>query len=221
MPIRLNLLAEAQALEEQRRRDPLKRIILAGVLLLAAMLVWSSSIMFKTIVVKSEAGQLQAELNARTNDYRQVLDSKAKLSEDNLKLAALQHLATNRFLVGNFLEAFQETTVDSVQLTHLKLDLNYSLTAEVKPEKGKEDAAPLKPAVSTEKISFAVNAKDNSAGDAVTKFRDLLAAAPYFKGQLGPQNEIRLKTVGAPQSEPGGRSFVLFALEASLPEKKR
>jgi hypothetical protein len=228
MPIRLNLLAEAQALENQRRRDPLKRIILAGVLIMVGMFVWSSSIMFKTMVVKSEAERIQAELNSRTNDYRQVLENKAKLNDDNLKLVALQRLATNRFLVGNFLEAFQENTVDNVRLVHLKLDLDYTLVQESKPDKKSEGApavpaAPAKPAFSTEKVSFAINAKDSSLnpGDAVTRFRDLLASAPYFKTELGSQNEIRLKTVSAPQAEPGMRPYVLFALEANLPEKKR
>ena len=37
MPIRLNLLAEAQALEESRRRDPVKRAVWAGVFLVLAL----------------------------------------------------------------------------------------------------------------------------------------------------------------------------------------
>jgi len=42
MPIRLNLLAEAQAAEEARRRDPVKRAIWIGALLVSVVLVWSS-----------------------------------------------------------------------------------------------------------------------------------------------------------------------------------
>jgi len=227
MPIRLNLLAEAQALEDQRRRDPVKRAILGGLVLVAVMLAWSSSLMLKTMVVKSDQGRMESELNSRTNDYRQVLDNKRKLAEDYQKLEALQRLSTNRFLVGNFLDAFQQTSVEGVQLVHLKLDLNYTLvegTKAAKKEDG-EDAAPAagKPASSTEKITFALNAKDLSTtpGDAVNRFRDALAAAPYFKEQLGAQNGIRLKSLSAAQTDLDGKPFILFALEANLPEKKR
>lgn len=228
MPIRINLLAETQAIEDQRRRDPVKRVILAGVVLVAGMLAWSSSLMVKSIVVKSDSNRMEGELNSRTNDYRQVLENKRKLAEDFQKLAALHRLSTNRFLVGNFLDAFQQISVESVQLVRLKLDLNYTVTEEVKAAKKEdgEEAAPTtaaKPASSTEKISFALNARDNSpgAGDAVNRFRDALATASYFKATLGDQNGIRLKSLSAPQTDTEGKPFILFALEASLPEKKR
>jgi hypothetical protein len=224
MPIRINLLAEAQALEDQRRRDPVKRVILVGVILLATMLAWSSSLMFKTIVIKSDLGRLDAELNSRTNDYRQVLENKRLLAEDNQKLLALNRLSTNRFLVGNFLDAFQQTTVESVQLVHLKLDLNYTLIEEAKAQTNEDGSTPTKgKAAATEKISFAINAKDASAtpGDAVNKLRDSISTASYFKQQLGGQNEIHLKSLGPITIGMDGKPFVLFALEASLPEKKR
>jgi len=228
MPIRINLLAEAQALEDLRRRDPVKRAILAGAVLVALMLAWSSSLMLKTIIVKSDVTRIESELNSRTNDYRQVLENKRKLAENNQKLVALHRLSTNRFLVGDFLDAFQLTTVENVQLVHLKLDLNYTVTEESKPAredaKAEGAAATLpKPATATEKISFALNAKDASAtpGDAVNKFRETLSTSRFFKEQLGSQNEIRLKSLSAPQTDPGGKPFVLFAFEASLPERKR
>lgn len=223
MPIQINLLAEAQALEELRRRDPVKRAVLAGIVLVAAVLCWSSSLMLKTFVVNSNLNRLQLELNSRTNDYRQVLENKRKLAEDNLKLAALNRLATNRFLVGNFLDAFQQTTVPNVQLVHLRLDLNYNVTQETKADPKAEDGAAGKAASSVEKISFTLNGKDTSpvSGDAVNKFRETIASAPYFRQQLGSQNDIRLKSLGAPQTDPDGTAFVLFAFEANLPEKKR
>src|ERR1041385_3887886 len=224
MPIRINLLAEAQALEDQRRRDPVKRVVLVGVIFVALMLAWSSSLMFKTIVVKSELGRLDTELNSRTNEYHQVLENKRLLAEDTQKIAAIQQLITNRFLVGNFLNAFQQTTVENVQLVHIKLDLNYKVEEfkKVETKKGedkepaKEDgklivkaASPPKPPKCTEIISFALNAKDSSPnpGDSVNKFRDSLAAADYFKEQLGKQNEIHLKTLNAPQSDPGSKPY--------------
>lgn len=43
MPIRINLLNEALAEEDMRRRDPVKRAIFIGVFLVAVSLVWFSS----------------------------------------------------------------------------------------------------------------------------------------------------------------------------------
>ena len=59
MPIRLNLLAEAQAAEELRRRDPVKRAIWIGALILAAMLVWSSSRQLQVMLASSELNRLE------------------------------------------------------------------------------------------------------------------------------------------------------------------
>jgi len=222
MPIRINLLAEAQALEDQRRRDPVKRVILAGAVLLGLILAWSSSLMVKTMIVKGEVSRLENSLNSRTNEYRQILETQKMLGQDTLKLEALHQLATNRFLLGNLLDALQKATVDNVQLLRLKLDQQYVATEEAKP-KEENSRAPVKPATATEKIVLTLNAKDTSPipGDAVNKFREALSTTPYFQNALGKTGGFHLTTLGAPQSDPDGRQCVLFTLEARFPEKTR
>ena len=216
MAIRINLLAEAQAQEEQRRRDPVKRFVLGGVVLILAVLAWWVSLTTKTIVVKAELSTLEGKLNARTNDYRQILENQRKLGEGKQKLDSLRRLATNRFLVGNLLEAMQKTTIDNVQLVRLKVDQIYVQNEEVK-------GAKAKPAGATEKIVLNLNVKDSSPapGDAVNKFQDALAAAPYFQESLGGASGFRLTSLSPPQTDPDGKSFVLFMLEAHFPEKTR
>ena len=54
MPIRLNLLAEAQAAEEARRRDPVKRAILAAAFLVAIMLAWSSWLQGRAMLASNQ-----------------------------------------------------------------------------------------------------------------------------------------------------------------------
>ena len=44
MPIHINLLAEAQAAEELRRRDPVKRAIFIGISLVIVALMWSGMV---------------------------------------------------------------------------------------------------------------------------------------------------------------------------------
>ena len=44
MPIHINLLAEAQAAEELRRHDPVKRAIFIGISLVVVALMWSGMV---------------------------------------------------------------------------------------------------------------------------------------------------------------------------------
>src|SRR6266446_4467159 len=98
MAIRINLLAESQALEDLRRRDPVKRLIWVGVLIGVGMLVWSSTLQLKAMIAKKDLGRLEALLRGRTNEFQMVQTSQRKLLEIDAKLGKLQALATNRFL---------------------------------------------------------------------------------------------------------------------------
>jgi hypothetical protein len=222
MPIRVNLLAEAQAIEEQRRRDPVKRLILAGVVAIVLILAWSSSLMVKTMIVKGDLSRYESSLNLRTNEYRQILENQKKLEADKQQLQALQHLATSRFLIGNLLNVLQKTTVDNVQLLRLKIDQTYTTTDEAKP---KDDSGRPggKPATATEKIVLTLNARDNSptSGDGVSKYQDALSADSYFQDNLGKGGGFRLTSLGSPQTDADGKPFVLFTVEARFPERTR
>src|SRR6187431_1149134 len=125
MPIRLNLLAEAQAAEDTRRRDPAKRVIWVSVILVAAMLVWSSSLFLKGMLVNSSLSSVEHQMNSRTNQYQRILDNQKKAIEIKAKLTALHQLATNRFLNGTLLNALQQTSSEDVHLVRLKVDQVY------------------------------------------------------------------------------------------------
>jgi hypothetical protein len=131
MPIRLNLLAEAQALEEQRRRDPVKRVILAGICLVAVILMWSSSLLVQMIARKGDLNRSETEVKSRASEYAQILQSRKTLDETKSKLDALYRLATNRFLVGSFLNALQQPA-SNVQLIRMRINQTYLVTQEVK-----------------------------------------------------------------------------------------
>src|SRR5712671_6343941 len=89
MPIRINLLAEAQALEELRRRDPVKRAIWVAVAIGGIVLGWSGYLQAKAVGAKVEVSRLESQLRSRTNDYRQVIENKRKLDDATLKLGKL------------------------------------------------------------------------------------------------------------------------------------
>ena len=221
MPIQINLLAEAQELEESRRRDPVKRVILVGVVLIALMLAWSSVLFGHGMMAKSDAARMEGTINSLSNEYRQILDNQKTLAEDKRKLEALHHLATERFLVGNLLNALQKSTLDNVQLVQLKLSQTYLMVEEVKARP--EEKIVGKPAMAKENIVLTLSAKDRSPrpGDAVSKFQEVLSKEPYFQRILGKTNSFRLASLGAVQKDPDDRPFLLMTLEAHLPEKTR
>jgi len=224
MPIRLNLLAEAQAAEDQRRRDPVKRAIWTAALLIALMLGWASSLQLKALIAGQELGRIAAQMNAYTNDYRKVVEGKAKIADINRRLISLHSLATNRFLNGNLMNALQQTVTDDIQLSLVRVEQSYTFVEATKPKTNGSTVIPTKPATSTERIVVMLEGSDSSAspGDQVTKFKEVLGKHPYFQAALGQTNQVSLKSLSAPTPSPEtGRAIVAFSLESRLPPKTR
>ncbi len=223
MPIRINLLAEAQAIEELRRRDPVKRAIFGAIVLVALMVGWSISLQLKAMIARGELSRVASQLTSRTNEFQQVLLNQRKLVEANRRLLLLQEMATNRMLHGTLLNALQQTTLDEVQLTRLKTEELYVYNDEIKPKtNANEHVIPGKPASVTEKVVVTLEAKDisNNPGDQVNKFKQAVGRSPYFQGMLGKGNEVRLANLSPPQTLEG-KPFVLFTLECRFPEVTR
>lgn len=225
MPIRLNLLAEAQAQEDMRRRDPVKRAYAIGIILVSAMLVWSLFLWLESVTYDREISSLEHILQVHSDQNKGVLNNLKKTGEINQKLAALQKLSTNRFLVGNLLNALQQTTLEDVQLSRLRLDDNLTFNEEVKP--GAAGNRAPKAASVTEKIILTLDAKDSCAkpGDLIPKFQQKISDAPYFEAMLNkadPQR-VHLKEGSYGQQQMGidGKPFQPFTLECVFPEKTR
>jgi hypothetical protein len=223
MPIHINLLAEAQIVEDLRRRDPVKRAIFAGAFFVALALVWSSSLQLEAMIAKEDLSQVQAEIQTRTNDWQNVLANQKKVSEAQAKLAALQQLSSARFLQGNFLNALQQLSLSGVQLTRVRLDQSY-FNAGGSPNQTENNHTTLShPATATEKIVVSLDARDFSAnpGDQVDKFKVALASQAFFKAILSKTNGVQLTSLSPPQNGPDGKPYVLFTLECDLPEQTR
>jgi hypothetical protein len=223
MPIKLNLLAEAQAEEEQRRRDPVKRLVLAGALLVLLLLVWSSSLQLRVVMARGEVNRLETQIRSLDSNYSAVMAEQKKLTDANSKLAALGSLASNRFLQAPLLNALQQTVLDDVQLTRLRLDQEYDYTAATKGSTNKSVKVPPKPARTTERITLTLEARDTAPnpGDQVARYKEKLAANVYFQELTGPTNELRLANLSTPQGGLGGKPAVNFSLECRLTEKTR
>lgn len=215
MPIRINLLAEAQAAEELRRRDPVKRVIVAGVLLLAIMAVWGSTVQLKVMLASRELGQAQYQLDAHKTDYDTAITNNAKIAAIKLKMAALDKMSNARMLQGNLLNALQKVTVPNVQLTRIKVDQAYVVSVPARGQTGKTTV--------TQKTVVTLCARDSSSnpGDQVGKFMDAVSRADYFRGMLSKTNAVVLTDESSAQQDTGGDNFVLFTVECHFPDQKR
>ena len=128
MPININLLAEAQAAEELRRRDPVKRAMFIGISLIAVFFVWYAAVMALALTAKESDTSAEVAIDSKTNAYTQVMLQQRNLDLARSKLAALNKLQSQRFLQGNLLNALQQATVRGVQLTGMSLSQNYFFT---------------------------------------------------------------------------------------------
>jgi len=223
MPIRLNLLAEAQAAEDLRRRDPIKRMIFGAVLVVALMLVWWSWLQLRVMVANQHLSQVQAEIQSHTNAYQVVLVGQRKITEAKQNLAALQKLTSSRFLQGNLLEALQHATVSGVQLMRLRVDQNYVATLAGASVTNDTVVMPGRPGTVTESIAVSLDARDFSGGlgDQVNKFKDIIGQQPYFRSALDKTNGVRLTNLSPPQVGPDGKPSVMFTVQCKYPEVTR
>jgi len=223
MPIRINLLSEALAAEDQRRRDPAKRAAYVGVLLVVLVLVWSSSLLLKEMLAKNDLSQVQNQIQTRTNEFDRAQAGTKKIAEAQMRVDELQKLTTARFLQGNLLNALQQTTVPGVQLIRLRVDQSYFNTEGTKSQTTRYGVVTGRPPTTTERIVVTLDAKDSSAnpGDEVNKFKEAFARQPYFETMLDTTNGVRLISLSPPQTGPDGKPYVLFTLECHYLDQTR
>lgn len=223
MPIRLNLLAEAQAAEELRRRDPVKRAMWLGGFLVSLMLVWSLYLQALSMLASGDLRKVEAQMSANNTEFQAVQENKKKLKETREKLQKLSDLTNNRLLNGTVLNALQQTVVDDVKLVRIRCEQAYVLAEETKPKTNGNKVTPSKPATVTEKIVTLLEAHDSSPnpGDQINRFKDTVANHPYFQAVIGKTNEIKLSPPSPPVTPPDGPPFVNFSLEIRYPEKAR
>ena len=84
MPIRINLLAEAQAAEEMRRKDPVKRGLWVAGFLVLVFALWIVKIQFD-IKFKRDA------YSARNNEWNQQLGKFQGVTNNEVRTAQIDY----------------------------------------------------------------------------------------------------------------------------------
>ncbi len=213
MPIRINLLAEAQAAEEVRRRDPAKRAIWAGIIVIAVVLTWVCALQAKIIVVNSTLSARLAQKDSLEKQYTTVVSNEMKLREVTGKLDALNRFTSTRFLQATPLDALLRASADGIQILHLRTEQSFEVVA--------TDSKPI----SKERVRLILDVKDSSANpgdEQINKYKQALAATPYFQAQHISTNNIQLRNLSVAQIDTEtGKAYVQFTLECLYPERIR
>ena len=218
--IRINLLAEDQAAEEMRRRDPVKRAIWAGGVLCGLMLVWIIGMQTKLVAAKRVYEQTQTEwktLEKADGIIRTNLSRSALLER---RLAALANLSSNRFLWSAPLNALQFSMIPDIEIIEITAKQTYTPTpAKIDPNTKKVQV----PAAVTERISLTIKADDFAPANQAnhTKFMDSVAKQPFFRDNLRRPDPLKFteRTPTPPEAE--SRRTASFSFECQFPEKVR
>jgi hypothetical protein len=227
MPIRINLLAEAQAAEDERRRDPVKRGIYVASFLVSLVVLWGMTLQYKVIATKVELNGLDSKWKKIEQDYKAAVEAQRGSMEAERKLAALHQMTTNRFLWGNVFNAFQQTLagMDDVHVIRLKTEQLYNQAEGTPARTNGTTVIPGKPGSATEKINMivdAMNVNNPQPGRRVNQFKEAIGSVPFFKDNLAKTNGVMLMKQEAPNTTPDGRqTFVSFQLKCIFPDKTR
>jgi len=224
MPIRINLLADQQAAEAMRRRDPVKRATWASGFLVGVMVFWSGYLQYRLMAAMRDVNRYESEWSKLESEYKKVTTNLSVAAEAERKWGALQSLATNRFLWATPLNALQFVmlTVNDVQLTRLKTDQSYLIAPAIPPSTNTSGTISHgRPGSSRERILLTLDAKDSSVrpGDQISKFQQAITNSPYFNTNLQKVELTQFSPIQ--EGDAGTRRFVTFTLECQYPDKAR
>lgn len=130
MPIRLNLLAEQQAAEDARRRDPVKRALWAGGAIVGATILWAVMLQFRLASAKAELTRYEAKLQAVEEDSKETRLGWATSGQIESRISNLQRYSTNRFFSATVLDALQQLKVDDIRVMQLLTSHSYSTNSD-------------------------------------------------------------------------------------------
>lgn len=131
MPIRINLLAEQQAAEEARRKDPIKRAIMISSVAVALMLFWVLTLHLETRGRRSELTELDASFRSVDEKAKKARSIQAEAGDLERRIASLEKYSTNRVLWASVLDALQKITLDDIRVKSITTGQRYTTNASV------------------------------------------------------------------------------------------
>jgi hypothetical protein len=222
MPIRINLLAEAQAAAEMRRKDPVKRGIWIAGFLVCVVILWIAKLQLDISYEKRNYSNVEADWKSKMSKYSTVTNEQVRTGEVDGKLAELDMLHTNRFLWAPVFDALQKTMVDQVQVT--KLIGAQSFVKEDGHDIGSGNTRKHVPGAMVLKVGLNVEAEDLKPSDEnYNKFKESLGTFDFFATRLKRRDGFVMDGVLGPlTADPvdPNRQFRSFTLASHFPEAR-
>jgi len=217
--IKIDLLAEAREAEERWRNHPIKRAAWIAGFCVSVMLLWLLELQLAINLSQLKSRSLEkrfADIRGRTARAHDYLLKSAEIDQ---KLAAMDRLATNRFLWAPLLNALQKIMIDDIQVTRLTGDQKY--TIEGPRTFGTGSRKVVVPGDIVERTSLHIEARDKSTNEqSYLKYKDSLSSCDYFVNNLRSRDGFILEGVlNLPDPGKSGASnqFVTFVLSSRFP----
>lgn len=125
MPIRINLLAEQQAADEARRKDPVKRAMIIGGALVVFTILWTLMAFMQVKAKRSEFQNEEARFKELDDKAKAARTLQAEIGDMERRIVSLDRYSTNRMLWGSMLDALQRVTVDQIRLKSISANQRY------------------------------------------------------------------------------------------------
>jgi hypothetical protein len=223
MPIRLNLLAEAQEAKFTALRDPVRKTMPVAAFLLALVLLQMLEIQCNIWFERKDLERIDHRLRSIKANFAAINNNAVKDIDVERRLKALDQWSTNRFLWAPVLFALRQSATDDVRVTRLKGEQVSTKVQERKIGRGAKQK--IIPGAMVERVSLYIDAKDASPGhENCLKFKHALGQSDCFVERLGRRDGFVLDELlrPAPESPTATNHMVVtFALAAHFPEVRR
>lgn len=222
MPIRINLLAEHFEIEEQKRRDPVKRAVMAGAFLVLCVCGYAASVYLHASTKEKLLAARQTEYRALESKYKQAMANNQLRSEIQAKLDMIESLAAERFIWAPTLNALQHALINGIQVTKIATEQKSQVVDSIKDtvdSRGNRKAG--KKGGAFEEMTLNIEGKDfDKAGqNNHLTFQKKLADLPFFKTNLVADG-IRLTKQDPPTVDPETqKTFAIFGFACSFPKR--
>jgi hypothetical protein len=221
MAIRINLLAEEQAAEELRRKNPIKLAIWVGSFFVVAVALWIVKLQLDINFSKTEYTRIEQTWKDKVSKYQAVTNNMAKIAEIDKKLDALDRLSTNRFFWAPVLNALQQTVINDIQF--VRVSSEQRLAKEEAKTIGSGASKKTIPGGMVEKVTLYIDAKDyNPNAQNYDKFKETLSDFDFFVKNL-QRGFVLDGTLGSPTVDAAdlNKQFVVFKLVGHFKDTPR
>jgi hypothetical protein len=177
-------MAEAQAAEEARRRDPVKLGIWVAGFCVLVVVIWIGKIQLDISYANTQLAAITADWRKAEPNYNMVTNFFDRKTQVNSKLDSLDQLSTNRFLWAPVLNALQQTVVDNIEVTHVIG--SQSFVVQDASFVGSGSTKKMLPAKTIEKIKLTIDARDyNPQAEGYSTYKESLCNFDFFVKALG------------------------------------